>query len=283
MRSEAPNTSAHKLWRADTTVVITPLVRNPIFAMLMIITAVFLIPVAGNAQRFFIGWTISEFQPNVKNGGRANTIAVNPANNDIILVASESGGLFRSTNRGLKWKHVDNLPEFSTNSVAFVPTNSSIVIATASDDFRVDNGGGIWRSTDAGITWTHIPNPAPPAGVTDRFSAWEISIAPDTGNIFAGNSYGVSVSIDQGATWTVANAFPSGDRRVLSLVAQTGNLILAGGPAGIRRSTDGGSTWSSPTSGNAAIWDIHAFGRSPFDACRSPKVDRSDAFDFSAA
>jgi len=34
------------------------------------------------AQYSLFGWKLSEFQPNIPNGGRANTITVNPANND---------------------------------------------------------------------------------------------------------------------------------------------------------------------------------------------------------
>ena len=76
------------------------------------LSLVVFIAVAPSAfAQFFIGWSIREFQPDIANGGRANTIAVNPSNNDIIIVASESGGLFRSTNRGTTWHHVDSLPE----------------------------------------------------------------------------------------------------------------------------------------------------------------------------
>lgn len=41
-----------------------------------------------SAQFIFFGWKISEFQPDIANGGRANTISVNPVNNDEILVVS---------------------------------------------------------------------------------------------------------------------------------------------------------------------------------------------------
>src|SRR5690242_9112328 len=40
-------------------------------------------------------WTVSEFQPDVPNGGRANTISVHPTDNKQMIVASETGGLFR--------------------------------------------------------------------------------------------------------------------------------------------------------------------------------------------
>ena len=89
-------------------------------------------------------WTMAEFQPNIPNGGRANTIAVKPKQNDIILVASESGGLFKTTDGGGSWKHVDRLAPYFTNAVAFVPGDPKVVIVTTSEDFSQPNQGGIW-------------------------------------------------------------------------------------------------------------------------------------------
>jgi len=219
-----------------------------------------------SGQNVLFHWTVSEFQPDIANGGRANTIAVNPANNDEIIVASETGGLFRSTNRGVTWKHVDGLPEFSTVAVAFVPADPSVVIATVGEDTRVSNGGGIWRSTDSGLTWTQVQSPSPPTGVSDRFSAFEISIAPDNGTIYVGTQYGVSISHDRGVTWTHVNPYVTGDRRGLSVLGQSGNHVLVAGPEGIRRSIDGGTTWLTSTTGTGPgnILDVHALGGSPF-------------------
>lgn len=216
-----------------------------------------------SAQFALFGWKFSEFQPNVPNGGRASTISVNPLNNNHILVASESGGLFRSTDRGVTWKHVDALPEFGTSAVAFVPADTNIVIATVGEDTRVANGGGIWRSTNGGASWTQLPGPPTPAGVTTRLSAFEISIAPDNGTIYVGTQYGVSISQDRGATWTHVDPFGF-NRRVVSVLGQSGNHVLAGGASGIRRSTDGGNNWSPPTTTPGGVVDMHALGGSPF-------------------
>ena len=90
---------------------------------------------------------VSEFQPNIPNGGRADTIAVHPTNDNTILVASESGGLFRSTDRGHTWLHVDSLPVIWTRAVAFLPANPDVIIVTAGEigggiglgDFKVAN------------------------------------------------------------------------------------------------------------------------------------------------
>jgi hypothetical protein len=93
-------------------------------------------------------WEVSPFQPSIPEGGRADTIAVHPLEDDIIFVASSTGGLFRSGDRGLHWKHVDSLPAYG-NAVAFLPADPDILIATARPDFHTANYGGIWRSLDA--------------------------------------------------------------------------------------------------------------------------------------
>ena len=110
------------------------------FSVSMILVA----PCVASAQPFlFRGWVLSEFQPDIANGGRANTIAVNPTKNSIILVASESGGLFRSTDGGTTWHHVDSLPQFWTNAVTFMPADPNVGIVTTSEDFATSNGGGL--------------------------------------------------------------------------------------------------------------------------------------------
>jgi Putative peptidoglycan binding domain len=232
------------------------------------------------------GWNFAQFQPPIPPGGRANTIAVRPTDG-LILVASESGGLFRSTDGGDKWQHVDSLPVFYTNAVAFAKNN--VVIVTANEDFSVSNRGGIWRSDNGGESWTQVPSPSPslwfwtlatatPTATATPlpvpFNAYEISIAPDTGNIYVATSYGVSIGDPEGKTWQhVVPTAPDffADRRMVSLVALpktaqgNGDLVLAGGPAGIRRSVDGGASWHEPTTKPSpdAIGDIHAFGRRP--------------------
>jgi hypothetical protein len=104
-------------------------------------------------QWTYIVGEVTELKPFIKPGGRANTIAVHP-NNNTILVASESGGLFKSGDGGNTWQHVDGLPVFYTNAVAFVPSDApsdpKIVIVSANEDFSVSNRGGIWRSENGG-------------------------------------------------------------------------------------------------------------------------------------
>lgn len=215
-------------------------------------------------------WSVSEFQPNILQGGRANTIAVYPTANNLIFVTSETGGLFRSQDSGIHWRHIDSLPCTATNSVAFLPrrgpTDPPMLIVTTSDDFKVVSGGGIWRSTDSGRSWTHSTVTLPP-DIPTRFSAYEISIVPNGSAIYVGMEFGVLISTNRGASWEYQDVFgPFADRRTRSILALGNNQVIAGGPAGIRRSTDGGATWSVPatgTAGSPGVQDIHAFGRSP--------------------
>jgi hypothetical protein len=56
--------------------------------------------------------SVTPFQPNIKWGGRTVAIDVNPANTAIAVAASESGGLFLTTDSGATWSHIDSLPPF---------------------------------------------------------------------------------------------------------------------------------------------------------------------------
>ena len=227
----------------------------------------------------FSPWVISEMQPDIAEGGRANTISVHPTNNDTMLVASDSGGLFRTTNRGVTWQHIDGLlPQYKMSAVAYHPADPNIVIATTLRDFRSINGGGIWRSTNGGTTWTQVPSPPcvpVPCSAPEPLSGYEISIAPDSGAIYVATSFGVSYSTDRGVTWTHANPFGALNPVVKSVVALQNSLVIIGGPDGIRRSVNGGITWVPPTLAAGPVDDIHALARSPRWIDQAYVVNRS--------
>ncbi|HWP55556.1 MAG TPA: hypothetical protein VN476_15620 [Pyrinomonadaceae bacterium] len=97
---------------------------------------------ASKTQGQTLHWTVSEFQPNIREGGRANGFAVLPTNLNFILVASDTGGLFSSTDRGRTWRHVDSLPCFRTLSVAFVPNDPGAVLVGGGGNNNGGNNGG---------------------------------------------------------------------------------------------------------------------------------------------
>jgi len=198
----------------------------------------------------------------VRDGGRANTVAINPQFPTERFVASDSGGLFTSIDSGRSWSHVDSLPVIFPQSIVYLDTNTLLVSAKA--DFKSTNGSGLWRSGDRGIHWEQVPLP----GSTGRLSAYEISV--DGANIAVATSKGVFLSTDNGANWNYSDPFgplfepPAFEPQTVYSVLVMGSHIFAGGPHGIRVNTVPLGAWQWPSSGIVgAVWSIHAFGRSP--------------------
>jgi photosystem II stability/assembly factor-like uncharacterized protein len=140
----------------------------------------------------------------MREGGRALSIAVASTDAKRLIVATESGGLFRTADGGATWRHLDRLGNYKTRDVAIASLDPNVVIATAEAQYRTVNDGGIWRSADGGNTWSQPPGSAPPPGpdCPARSGAFGISHMPGTHTFFVGTDCGIAVSEDDGATWS---------------------------------------------------------------------------------
>jgi hypothetical protein len=224
--------------------------------------------------------TLSEFQPNIGRGGRSVAISVYTGDyTHVAIAASERGGLFRTSDGGQTWSHVDSLPAFRMSDVAFVLTvftNPNIVIATALHDSNPDpqaNQGGIWASSDGGATWTHVvlPGPcsSPPAsGFGIAYVPVDIVyIATDCG-LVVNRGVGIANWM-QPSNWSVLN--PAGMTSVTAQFATSGpnagaiviDACRQGG--GHQRSVDSGRTWSAVSSG-PGCQSPHSIAASPLDS-----------------
>lgn len=207
-------------------------------------------------------WQLGEHQPDMLEGGRANSVAVNPANRDELLAASDSGGLFKSSDAGLSWTHVDKLPVTFTQDVVYV--SSSVILVSAKAGFKATNGGDVWRSTNGGGDWAPAHLAALIPGFTGRLHAYGMSASGN--NVIVGTSKGVFVSTNGGGSWIWADPFNGVATDIYSVLVTPGSpaRLYAGGPAGIRLGTLPLGNWVSPTTSTAGgIWSIHAFARSP--------------------
>src|SRR5688572_578141 len=92
--------------------------------------------------------------PKVPQGGRAVAITVSLSDAKRLVVATESGGLFRTFDGGVSFQHLDGFPTLYAIDVVKASLDHNVLIATARDDFAATTGGGIWRSADGGVTWT---------------------------------------------------------------------------------------------------------------------------------
>jgi photosystem II stability/assembly factor-like uncharacterized protein len=216
------------------------------------------IPLQAFSQHRLVTYRVPvELPANTPDGGRANTVLVSPWSPNELFVASDSGGLFKSTDWGVRWAHVDSLPVSDTQSIAYLDADTLLVSAKA--DHKLVNGGGVWRTDDGGVIWTQVPLTVP--GFTGRLSAYGISV--EGNSVAVATSEGVFTSTDRGATWTFSNPFSIQPGPVYSVLVNAGR-IFAGGPRGVRINTMPLGEWSWPANGIVgAVRSIHAFEPSP--------------------
>lgn len=137
-------------------------------------------------------------------GGRTRSLWVDPRNDQYILAAAISGGVWRSENGGSNWVALND-HESSLMASCFTsnPFNPDIVYygtgegrANSAD---VD-GNGIYKSTDGGRTFSVIPSTVGLAGFE---TIWDIKHSLDDSNtIFVGtNSRGLWRTTNGGQSW----------------------------------------------------------------------------------
>lgn len=219
--------------------------------------------------------TVVPFHPNVPEGGRAISVSVRPDDDNRVLVASETGGLFRTSDGGATWRHLDSLPSSRVWDIAHSPADPDVVIAATGDDYREAAQGGVWRSTDGGASWSHV---GAALATSDRCpwrrSAYAVSFEPGSRRVYVAHDCGIAVSSDDGLSWSHVRvnpaALPRPDRlqhRVWSVLAGPGGLVYAAGAHGVAHSQDGGATWTLrtglPPHGQAEV--NHALATSPYD------------------
>jgi photosystem II stability/assembly factor-like uncharacterized protein len=197
--------------------------------------------------------SFTDVKPDTGRGGRNVAVAVNTANSQVAISASESGGLFKTSDGGQTWAHIDSFPPFRMADVEFVPagfSNPNVVVATTPADanFNISlNNGGIWTSDDAGSSWTHVT--APTFCQFTGHSAYGLAfLAPSTVYVagdcgLVANSAVGSSNWAQTSNWKVIYFRP-----LMAVAAQsTGasvilDICLQGG-GGQDRSSNGGANW----------------------------------------
>ncbi|MBK8955597.1 MAG: hypothetical protein IPM34_08580 [Saprospiraceae bacterium] len=141
-------------------------------------------------------------------GGRVNTIAVHPSNEQIIFIGFSHGGAYRTLDGGDRWIPVfDEQSSLYISDIIFDPTNpNTVYIATGdhSGGFYCGQGAGIYKSTDLGLNWTY-------SGLRETRVISEMAIHPLNSQIIYAASLGYSYgknehrglykSVDGGKTW----------------------------------------------------------------------------------
>lgn len=205
-------------------------------------------------------------------GGRIADVEGVPNDPLTLYVASASGGLWKTTNKGTTWTPLfDEMPVATFGDVAIFAGNPNILyVGTGEQNNRQSTswGNGVYTSKDAGKTWQHL-------GLVDTRHIGRVVIHPTDPNIVyvaaQGNLWapsterGVFKTSDGGRTWTKVLFVDSltGATDLVMSPADPNTLIAAtyqrlrtpwgfngGGPgSGLYKSTDGGATWRKITNG----------------------------------
>src|SRR5215467_14493825 len=158
------------------------------------------------AQESLKGLPLRSIGPDITTG-RISDIEIDPKNPNVWYVASASGGLFKTENRGNTFTAIfDEGGSFSLGAVVVDPKDSNVVwLATGENNNQrsVAFGDGVYKSTDAGKTWKRM-------GLENSEHIGNITIDPRNSNVV----YAAAI----GPLWA-----PGGDR-------------------GLYKTTDGGQT-----------------------------------------
>ena len=176
-----------------------------------------------------------------------------PSDPNILYAGGESGGLWRTTDKGLHWNLLtQNVKHGAIGAVKIQPTDPNTAY------FGTD--GKIMKTIDGGATWTTV--------YTEN-GLWvnEIAIKPDDPNIvLAASDQGLLRSANGGTTWTKIHV-----QQTWTVKFQPGNPAMvftvrkSGSSSDFRLSVDGGATfnnsnigWWAPGAGEACTGAIVA-------------------------
>lgn len=219
---------------------------------------------------------LAAFQPRhvgpALTGGRIHDVEALPGDPSTIYVATASGGLWKSTNRGITWTNLwEHMPTSTFGDVAIAPSDPSIVYAGTGEQQNRQStswGDGVYRSDDGGATWTHL-------GLAETRHTGRVQVHPRNpdvvyvaalGNLWRSSPQrGVYRSTDGGANWekvlfvdehtgAVDLAIDPSDPAVLYAAMyqrqrRTWGFNGSGPGSGIYKTEDGGDTWRELTNG----------------------------------
>ncbi len=132
--------------------------------------------------------------------GTVTTLAVSPADPQVIYAGTDDANVWMTTDGGLFWVRIGEgiLPERWVTRVSPHPDSAGVVYVTFSGYREGDLQPYIMRGDDFGASWTDVTTGLPQAPVNDL-----IVDPQNSAFLYAGTDFGVFVSQDYGASWSV--------------------------------------------------------------------------------
>jgi photosystem II stability/assembly factor-like uncharacterized protein len=201
-------------------------------------------------------------------GGRGVDVAIHPDQDNVIYLATASGGVWKSDDDGQNWFPIfDDYATASIGDLAIAPTNPDTVwVGTGEANLLRSTmaGTGVYRSLDGGVTFEHM-------GLTETHHISRIVIHPKNEDVVyvaaSGHEYesnperGVYKTTDGGKTWNQV-FFQDDKTSVTDLIIDPKhpdtlycgtaprirlrwNDPVGGEQTGLHKTVDGGATWTS--------------------------------------
>lgn len=226
-------------------------------------------------------------------GGRTRALALDVADENIILAGQVSGGMWRSTDGGAHFTSCTQPQQLHSVScvaqdkrpgktnVWYYGTGEQYGIVNAAGFSSQFSGDGIFKSTDGGVTWSQLPStmsntPTTQGTTRDMDFVWEL--VTDASNasedeVYAATVNGIWRSINGGTTWSPVLGLDTSISQISDYtdiaITSTGVLyatISYETPSkGIWRSEDGVNWTNITPSGFAASYERIEIGIAPGD------------------
>lgn len=196
----------------------------------------------------------------IDGGGAIQSVAISPAEANLVLAAVDVAGVARSIDGGITWQMsnagLTRKTDHSVADIAFCPSRPDWVYAATGHTYSTGedfgSGAALFRSEDAGKTWKRMSESVSFDGqISERQYGRVLVVDRDEPlHLWAGTTiHGVLESKDGGATWT-----PKGPKNIdfiSVLIQDTKNpaVFYVGAwkagkrETGLWKSTDSTATW----------------------------------------
>lgn len=193
----------------------------------------------GPVKNFYEGGDTSANHTNVY------LIAIAPSNPNILYIGTETGVLFKSTNKGVNWSSIsESLPPMILGALVVDPADANTVYCYSDHNMI--------KTTSGGTSWTSL------SSYTGGYCQ-KMVINPSTGRILAAEEQNVYYSDNGGTSWSIATGSAiTGQFFDIEFIANSKDTLFALGSDSLRnivmlRSINGGTSFATITSGLSGI------------------------------
>jgi hypothetical protein len=186
-----------------------------------------------------------------------NALAIDTSTSPRTLYAGTGvGGVFSSTDGGLNWSKVLQLPNSSTanpcSNYSHIPCTLVLAVdPTTSSNVYAGTSAGVYKSADRGATWNAFN-----AGLSSTAALGVRALVFDGGTLYAGAGDGVYILAPGATSWSSTVLGVDVQNIGIDPTTSPHTLYTASQNSAAYKSMDGGSTWTNIEPPGAQFSDV---------------------------